>query len=1175
MAILDTRFNTHWLSSALLGTRLLKTALTRWLRLGAVCSLCLSLIITPQMVLAANVLLYSNLSTFDMDLGNATLHIAQIDSNVRLSLTAGGALEVSHFRAKHATLRFKPQVDTPAKSKPSALPAKIDIPLPIQLQQGLIDELVIEQANSRQVLKQMRFHLQADQQSLQLALKVAESPWGTLETAAKLDNKKPFALNGWLTAQHTQASTPYQLKATLGGDLAQVNLNAQHIYRPQALPFAIIPTATANTDGTASIYDTASNSDTLITVAAQIGLQDQMPSRLNVAVQKLNAGYIHPQLQGMLNLSLLAEGPLSGAQPMQVDVTAHDSQLQQRPLTLTAHATLLDLRLASLNLHAQVANNQLAINGGLNALDATQNTLRWRANLPDLSQLLLGFAGQVNASGDIIQQPDHQQYHYQLAAQALTLPGATNIDSMRAKGEFSSADNGLLDNQVSIKGLRAAESDDYADSNAISANLALTGSVQQHTLTLAIEHTDDSLSDQKPANNGQVNTSQTNNNQINVSQAKDNASDAAAHTFGLSGTLTGGVHAGQWAGQLTSLQSRDLSTLKLLQPAPMSYSPQAGFKLENVRLQLQQNQAQQNQAPAGLLAVDTLSYVPAATASAKPVLTSNGRLQSLPLQVLQVLQDYFALGNSQVNNPQLNNTLALDGEWRINIAEHMNADIQLRRASGDLAVMPAGATSATPLGLTQTDLSLKVVNNQIQASTNLVSTYAGSAQASVASSLTSTHTGFSLNRQTPFSLTADAHLQHLNWLSLNNARNAMALDGQLDLALKGDGLLDAPQLRGTLTGKQLQIEIPSEGVALKNGVLDATFAGKTLQVTQLDFAGKTGTLNTTGEATILTSPPHLKLNMTANRFTALSRTDRLIVLSGQGDIHMDDQHVLIGGNFKILNGLFELPKAGKPTLDDDVVIVGYTAPQASPALPIILGGLNVDFGKKETPPFKEDRQFLVRGMGVNGALSGQIKLSGNVQQLNAFGMLEVNGTYYSYGQLLNIETGQVNFSGPMSNAGLNIVAMRDLEPTKVGIKLTGELKAPRVSLVSEPESNDNDKLSMLVLGRPMSEAANSELALLSVAAGALLSQGDSVPLQARIAGIVGLDNIDVKGTSATDYSVTVGKRINRRLVIGYEKSLFGLLNVAKLTYQLTRRIAIETKAGSDNSLDVIYSLDFD
>ncbi len=109
----------------------------------------------------------------------------------------------------------------------------------------------------------------------------------------------------------------------------------------------------------------------------------------------------------------------------------------------------------------------------------------------------------------------------------------------------------------------------------------------------------------------------------------------------------------------------------------------------------------------------------------------------------------------------------------------------------------------------------------------------------------------------------------------------------------------------------------------------------------------------------------------------------------------------------------------------------------------------------------------------------------------------------------------------------------------------------------------------------MSEAGNSELAILSLAAGALLSQGESVPLQSKIANLAGLDSLDINGSSNTDYSLTVGKRISQRLMLGYEKSIFGLLNVAKLTYQLTQRIAIETKAGSENALDVVYSFSFD
>ncbi|HCU85355.1 MAG TPA: DUF490 domain-containing protein, partial [Methylophilus sp.] len=97
--------------------------------------LCLSLIITPQMVWAANVLLMTSLKEFESDLGNATLKVEGIDSNMRLGVTPKGELTVSHFRASQITLRFKPATEvTPApKSGQAPLPAHIHIPLPFHL----------------------------------------------------------------------------------------------------------------------------------------------------------------------------------------------------------------------------------------------------------------------------------------------------------------------------------------------------------------------------------------------------------------------------------------------------------------------------------------------------------------------------------------------------------------------------------------------------------------------------------------------------------------------------------------------------------------------------------------------------------------------------------------------------------------------------------------------------------------------------------------------------------------------------------------------------------------------------------------------------------------------------------------------------------------------------------
>ena len=195
--------------------------------------------------------------------------------------------------------------------------------------------------------------------------------------------------------------------------------------------------------------------------------------------------------------------------------------------------------------------------------------------------------------------------------------------------------------------------------------------------------------------------------------------------------------------------------------------------------------------------------------------------------------------------------------------------------------------------------------------------------------------------------------------------------------------------------------------------------------------------------------------------------------------------------------------------------------------------------------------------------------------LNAKGSLDIGGTYLAYGQILDIETGTINFSGPIENAGLNILATRNTSPVKAGVQITGNLRIPTVKLVSTPDVSDSDKLSWLILGQPLDNAGESGLAVLSLAASTILSNGNSVPLQTRLARSAGLDSLNVSGSGASTYSVSVGKRITPKLYLGYEKSLFGLLNIAKLTYNITKRISLVTRAGSDSAVDLLYTFSFD
>lgn len=1068
--------------------------------------LALSLSVTPQMIYAANLLINSNVSNLEVDLGNAILKVAKIDSKVAISLTAKGELTVSQFHAKHASLTFKPEVKTSKASKPNSLPAKIKLPLPILLKNGRIDVLEIIQTEKIQVFKQIDFNLMANQQSLQLGLNIAESPWGAVETNLEMENRRPFSLKGGLTVKQSQSAMPYQLKADFSGDLTKLKLHTLHHFQPKNADLQIVPSR--NTE-----------QPNLIALDATISLEDQMPASLEVQLLKLDASYLHPQLTGQLNINLHAEGPLGGQQPMQVLLNATDSHINKQPLLLQAEATLRDFVLTNLMFNAELASNKIVLSGGLDANDPNRNTLRWQANLPTLAAFMPGFAGNVSAEGEMTQLLDRMRHQYQFTAAGLDLPKNIHIEKIDVNGSISSNETDVLATQVAILGLSQFDHQ-HKQSRPINAMFDIKGSLAKHALTIHIENT-----------------------------------DATQANLNLNSLIEGGLGQAGWAGQLTSLTSKDQNKINLKKPAPITWHATDGFSLQQLLLQVQD----------GNIAINHLSYQPAQAKKPNAILRSQGEIQSLPVQAIQ---SYMGM---QFN--ELEQQLSLNGAWNIEINDQLNATISLTRADGDLSFFDAEQQTAQALGLETLAFQLKAVNNKISATATIRSLYAGNLEASASTTLSKTQQGFILSEQAPLVLNVQSNLQHLNWIKLNETDTLY--DGKIKLNLNANGTLKSPNLTGDIQGKDLLLTIPSEGVALSNGLLNATFSEQNLQVNQLHFDGKTGTLKAQGNANFTQRPIQLDLKVQANRFTALSRTDRFIVLSGNGDMHFNEAKALINGRFNVHHGLFELPKAGKPTLDDDIIIVGNQTQEYSPPIAIELGELSIDFGPKPVQPYDASKQFILRGQGLNASLSGQIKLAGNIDQLEARGSLEVTGGYLAYGQLLNIETGQINFSGPIVNAGLNILAMRNLTPIKVGVKLTGNIKAPQLQLISEPETTTDNKLSLLVLGQPVSEAGNSELAMLSLAAGALLSQGESVPLQSKIANLAGLDSLDIQGNSNTDYSINAGKRINKRLMIGYEKSIFGLLNVAKLTYQLTQRIAVETKAGSENSLDVVYSFSFD
>jgi translocation and assembly module TamB len=51
--------------------------------------------------------------------------------------------------------------------------------------------------------------------------------------------------------------------------------------------------------------------------------------------------------------------------------------------------------------------------------------------------------------------------------------------------------------------------------------------------------------------------------------------------------------------------------------------------------------------------------------------------------------------------------------------------------------------------------------------------------------------------------------------------------------------------------------------------------------------------------------------------------------------------------------------------------------------------------------------------------------------------------------------------------------------------------------------------------------------------------------------------------------------VNEALTISYEQALTGAANVVQLSYQLSRRLSLIARAGTENALDLVYTIAFD
>lgn len=605
--------------------------------------------------------------------------------------------------------------------------------------------------------------------------------------------------------------------------------------------------------------------------------------------------------------------------------------------------------------------------------------------------------------------------------------------------------------------------------------------------------------------------------------------------------LSGGlITSDNWQGDIQSLTYQGKSSISLQAPAKLKLSPEE-LSLQNAKLTILRGQ----------VFIENLAL-------GANHFSSNGQLETLSLSDLPPA--LLTLPN------QMQGDLTVSGLWDIQATDAVNGKLSLWRESGDISLNTL-TNKPIPLGLNEARINAVFEQNKTTLDLAITGNQLGNLDMHLNTALAKTEKGYALLAEAPLKLNSKAQLHTLAWLPLPATLSDAKIDGQLSFNVNADGTVQSPNLSGVATGKNLQLSLLSEGVALSKGSIEARFDKDQLLIKEAKWKGGEGYLTTTGSIRLGHNQTEISLDWQAEKFTALSRTDRRLTLTGLGNTHLKDGLLTITGNFTANNGFIQLAEEGTPKLGEDVIILGKTESIPETDLKILLKGLRIDLGN----------DFIVRGQGIDAQLTGAVTLTGlSHYHPHAEGSIQVKkGTYLAYGQVLVIEEGRFIFSGPLDNPGINIRAMRNSKPVNAGIKITGTAFAPVTKLISEPNVPDSEKLSWLVLGHGMDQTAGNEFAMLSLAAGAILTQGQSVPLQTQLARAAGLDEFSFSGGNAESTALTLGKRLSSKLYLSYQKSINGLLDVARLTFNLTPRWSIRAESGNESAVDVLYTFSFE
>lgn len=426
--------------------------------------------------------------------------------------------------------------------------------------------------------------------------------------------------------------------------------------------------------------------------------------------------------------------------------------------------------------------------------------------------------------------------------------------------------------------------------------------------------------------------------------------------------------------------------------------------------------------------------------------------------------------------------------------------------------------------------------------------------------------------------------------------------GHLTASLKTSGTLGKMHIESQMNLSRASIGLPQLGLNLND--IEITVTGKK------KHWETTGSISSGSKKIVLKGQGQLDsisgdLSVQGTDFPIMNTKEYQINVSPQLKLNFAPEHLYISGSVLVPFAQIKPQSfSNSITVPDDVVFKNSKKKEEAPSLFNTSMDIQVEMGEN----------VEINAQGLHATLGGAVNLKQLPQgPVNANGELNVKkGEYKAYGQDLAIEQGELIFTGGrLDNPGISLRAEKKIDTTTgtltssnqlfdfnnnnlqnanirgniiVGVEVSGRLTDPKIQLFSNPSIlSQADILSMLVLGRPASQAnkAGGQLLLTAISSMNLGTGTNGAQLLEQLKQNLGFDfnvqsssNYNLVTNQVSDSTAfVVGKSLSKRIYLSYNVGLSQAdPNVLTLKYLLNKFLSIQVSSSdTSNGIDFLYT----